>query len=252
MSTIVLVHGGTSGGWAWKPVASKLRNEGHEVYTPTLTGLGERVHLLTREISLDTQITDIVNVLVFEDLHYVILVGHSMAGMIITGVADKIPERISRLIYLDAILPENGENSMDLLVPELRKVTEHMIQTQGDGWLFPVIADSKEEITDRHRPHPFRVWTDKLNMTRKARGNIASVYVRFTADKQPGTPWQLSFEISWRRAKSLGLDVYEVDTVHSISQDSDAKAKILIELLNKRDKSPDYWSAIDTEGFPSL
>jgi len=232
MATIVLVHGGTSGGWAWKLIASKLRDEGHEVYTPTLTGLGERVHLLTREIGLDTQIADIVNVLVFEDLHDVILVGHSLAGMIITGVANQVPERISKLIYLDAILPENGENSMDLLVPEWRKVTEHMIQTQGDGWLFPVVAESKEDETDRHRPHPAKVFTDKLNLKKKARGDIASVYVRFAADKQPGTPWQLGFELSWQRAKSIGLDVYEVDTVHSISQDSDAKARILIELVH--------------------
>ena len=232
MATIVLVHGGTSGGWAWKPIASKLQNEGHDVYTPTLTGLGERVHLLSREIGLDTQITDIVNVLVFEDLHDVILVGHSLAGMIITGVADQVSERISRLIYLDAVLPENGENSMGLLVPEWRKVTEHMIQTQGDGWLFPVVAESKDDETDRHRPHPAKVFTDKLNLKKKARGDIASVYVRFAADKQPGTPWQLGFELSWQRAKELGLDVYEVDTVHSISQDSDAKSKILIDLVD--------------------
>ena len=86
--------------------------------------------------------------------------------------------------------------------------------------------------TDRHRPHPFRVWTDKLNITRQARENIASVYVRFTADKQAGMPFQLTFELSWQRAKSMGLDVYEVDTVHSISQDSDAKAKILIDLVD--------------------
>ena len=155
MATIVLVHGGTSGGWAWKPIASKLRDKGHEVYTPTLTGLGERVHLLTREIGLDTQIADIVNVLVFEDLHDVILVGHSLAGMIITGVADQVPERISKLIYLDSFLPENGESIMDLTLPEMRKTIDQMVQTQGEGWLFPVVAETKDE-TDRHRPHPWK------------------------------------------------------------------------------------------------
>jgi len=230
LATIVLVHGGTSGGWAWKPIASKLREEGHEVYTPTLTGLGERVHLLNREIDLNTQITDIVYVLIFEDLHDVTLVGHSLAGTIITGVADQVPERISKLIYLDAFLPENGENSTDLLEPKGKKMTEHLVRTRGDGWLFPTVTNSKDKKNDRHRPHPFRAWTDKLNMKNKARGNIASVYVRFSADKQPGTPEQLGFEISWQRARSLGLDVYEVDTVHSISQDSDTKANILIEI----------------------
>ena len=232
MTTIVLVHGGTSGGWAWKPIASRLREEGHEVYTPTLTGLGERVHLLNREIGLDTQITDIVNVLIFEDLHDVILVGHSVTGMIITGVADQVPERISRLIYLDAFLPDSRENIMDLVDPEGKKMTEHVIQTQGDGWLFPVVAESKDDKPDRHRPHPAWVFTDKLNLKKKARGDIASVYVRFTADKQPGTRWQLSFDTSWKRAKSLGLQVYEVDTVHSISQDSDSKARLLMDLID--------------------
>ncbi|HSM72482.1 MAG TPA: alpha/beta hydrolase [Anaerolineales bacterium] len=232
MATIVLVHGGTSGGWAWKPIASKLRREGHEVYTPTLTGLGERVHLLTREIGLDTQITDIVNVLAFEDLHDVILVGHSLSGAVITGVADQIPERISKLIYLDAFLPENGECVRDLVEPEWKKMTEHVIQTQGDGWLFPVVAESKHDKADRHRPHPAKVSTDKLNLKKNARGDIPSVYVRFTADKQAGMPFQLTFESSWQRARSLGLDVYEVDTVHSISQDSDAKARILVELVD--------------------
>jgi len=232
LAAIVLVHGGTSGGWTWKPIVSKLRGEGHEVYTPTLTGVGERVHLLTREVGLATQITDIVNVLVFEDLHEVILVGHSLAGMIITGVADQVPERVSKLIYLDAFLPENGESIMDLLEPEWKKKTEHVIQTQGDGWLLPVAAESNDEKKDRHRPHPFKVFTDKLNLKKNARGDIVSVYVRFTSDKQPGKPGQLSFESSWQRAKSLRIQVYEVDTVHSISQDSDAKAKILIELVN--------------------
>lgn len=233
MATIVLVHGGTSGGWAWKPIAAKLRGEGHDVYTPTLTGLGERVHLLTREIDLDTQITDIVNVLFFEDLHDVVLAGHSVAGMIITGVADQVPERISRLIYIDAFLPNNGESLMDLLEPEWKEVTEHAVQTQGDGWLFPVVAESKDEKSDRHRPHPFKVFTDKLNLKNKTRGDITSVYVRFAADKQPGKPWQLSFETSWQRAKELGLDVYEVDTIHSITYDPDVKAKILIELVDR-------------------
>lgn len=231
MATIVLVHGGTSGGWAWKPIASKLRVEGHEVYTPTLTGLGERVHLLNREIGLDTQINDIVNVLTFEDLHDVILVGHSLGGMVITGVADQIPERIAKLIYLDAYLPENGESIMDLTLPEGRKIFDQLVQTQGDGWLIPVTGDSKDEY-DRHRPHPFKALTDKLNIKNKARRNIDCVFIRYAADKQPGQPFQLALDPSWQRAKELGVDVYEVDTVHSISQDSDAKAKILIELVD--------------------
>ena len=100
---------------------------------------------MSREIGLDTQITNIANVLTFEDLHDVILVGHSLSGMIITGVADQVPERISKLIYFDAILPEKEENAIGLLLPGGKKMTNHAIQTQGDGWLFPVIADTKDE-----------------------------------------------------------------------------------------------------------
>jgi len=201
------------------------------VYTPTLTGVGERVHLLTRETGLDTQITDIVNVLAFEDLHDVILVGHSLSGMVITGVADQVPERIAKLIYLDAFLPANGESSIDLLLPAGRKIFDQMVHTQSDGWLFPVVRDLKDE-NDRHRPHPSKVMTDKLILKKKARGQIACIYIRFSADKQPGQVAQIWMELSWQRALSLGLQVYEVDTVHSITQDSDAKAKILIELVD--------------------
>jgi len=231
MATIVLVHGGTSGGWAWKEIALKLRYVGHEVYTPTLTGLGERVHLLSREIGLDTQITDIGNVLQFEDLQDVILVGHSLAGMIITGVADQVPERIAKLIYLDAVVPENGESALDLTPPEVNKIQEQRVHAKGDGWLFPVLGASND-ATDRHRPHPMKVFTDKLILKNKVRGEIPCIYIRCSADKQPGTPWQLGTEISWRRVQAMGWLIYEVDTVHQISQDSGSKAKILLDIVN--------------------
>ena len=112
-ATFVLVHGAWHGGWCWTRVSPLLRAKGHTVFTPTLTGLGERSHLLTRDVDLDTHITDIVQVLEFEDLGNVILVGHSYAGMVITGVADKAGERIGQLVYLDAMLPENGKAITD-------------------------------------------------------------------------------------------------------------------------------------------
>jgi len=231
MATFLLVHGATSGGWVWKEIALKLRDAGHEVYSPTLTGLGERVHLLSREIGLDTQITDIVNVLQYEDLHDVILVGHSLAGMIITGVADQVPERIAKLIYLDALIPENGESALDLGAPEVNKFQEQRVHAKGDGWLFPVYGDSND-ATDRHRPHPWKVVTDKLTLKNKARGEIPCVYIRCSADKQPGTSWQLGMEISWRRVQAMGWRIYEVNTVHQISQDSESKAKILLDIYS--------------------
>src|SRR3954447_13215918 len=116
--TFVIVHGGWAGGWYFQPVARLLRGAGHEVFTPTLTGIGERSHLMSRDIDLNTHIQDVVNVLEFEDLRDVILVGYSYGGMIVTAVADRVPERISQVIFLDAFLPKNGEALVDL-VPEL-------------------------------------------------------------------------------------------------------------------------------------
>jgi pimeloyl-ACP methyl ester carboxylesterase len=113
VETYVLVHGGGHGGWCYRKVAKMLRDVGHEVYTPTLTGLGERRHLLSIDTDLSTHVTDIVNTLEYEDLRGVILVGHSYGGMVITGVADRAADRIRELVYLDAAHPYDGQSLVD-------------------------------------------------------------------------------------------------------------------------------------------
>ena len=110
-ATFVLVHPAWFGGWCWGKLTSLLRDRGHDVYSPTLTGLGERAHLANPEITLATHIEDIVNVLEFEDLQRVILVGNSSGGMVITGVADRVPKRLAQVVYLDAFVPEAGQKS---------------------------------------------------------------------------------------------------------------------------------------------
>ncbi len=120
MSTFVLVHGSMHGGWCWKRVAPLLRAAGHDVYTPTLTGLAERVHLAHPGIDLDAQIRDVLGVLEFEDLHDVVLAGHSYGAMVITGVADRAPERIGHLVYLDGAMARDGQTVLDLFPPEWR------------------------------------------------------------------------------------------------------------------------------------
>ena len=117
MTNFVLVHGAWIGGFCWRPNAQALRKAGHEVYTPTMTGLGERIHLMNPSINLDTHITDIVNVIKYEELSDVVLVGHSYGGMVITGVADALPDRITSLVYLDAFVPENGQSLVSLVPP---------------------------------------------------------------------------------------------------------------------------------------
>ena len=116
MAIFVLVHGGGHGGWCYQTMARMLRQAGHDVYTPTLTGLGERAHLVSADVDLEMHIADVVAVLTYEDLHDVILVGHSYGGMVITGVADRASERIAELVYLDAAHPKDGE-SLAIVAP---------------------------------------------------------------------------------------------------------------------------------------
>lgn len=131
MATFVLVHGSNHGGWCWRKVTPLLSEDGHEVYTPTLTGLGERSHLVSKDIGLDTHILDIIQVLEYEGLNKVILVGHSYGGLVIGGVAEKVPERIRRLVYLDAYIPQDNKSAFDKF---------------GSYWIMKICASSNDEI----------------------------------------------------------------------------------------------------------
>ncbi len=131
MATFVLVHGSCHGGWCWKKVTPLLKRDSHVVYTPTLTGLGERSHLVSRDIGLDTHILDIIQVLEFENLNEVILVGHSYGGLVIGGVVEKVPERIMRLVYIDAYIPQDNKSAFDI-IPGLETIyKERRLKEQG-------------------------------------------------------------------------------------------------------------------------
>jgi pimeloyl-ACP methyl ester carboxylesterase len=128
--TYVLVHGAWGGGWDWKHMDDLLTADGNKVYRATLTGQGERSHLASTNIDLDTHIQDVVNIILWEDLHDVVLVGHSYGGMVITGVADRVPDRIKHLIYLNALAPENGESADSIQFDRFR-------QPVKDGFSIP-------------------------------------------------------------------------------------------------------------------
>ena len=136
IGTYVLVHGAWHGGWCWAKVARLLRDAGHEVYTPTLTGLGERAHLARPDIDLDTHIQDVVAVLEAEELRQVTLVGHSYGGMVISGAAARTSGRIGHLVYLDAFVPEAGKCLLDY-VGERAAAMREAAATQGEGWTLP-------------------------------------------------------------------------------------------------------------------
>ena len=139
MATFVLVHGAWHGGWCYGRVAKKLRAAGHDVYTPTHTGVGERSHIAGRHVTLTTHIEDIANVLRYENLSDVIMCGHSYGGMVITGVAAEMGERIKTLFYLDAFLPEDGQSLFDLLPPDTQAQFLTLVKTTG-GMLPPIPA----------------------------------------------------------------------------------------------------------------
>src|ERR671933_217168 len=138
MTAYVLVGGGWLGGWCWQRVARLLREEGHDAYPVTLTGLGERVHLASPQVDLETHITDVVNLIEFEDLHDVVLLGHSYGGLVVTGAVDRIPERISQLVYLDTAPLPDGAILLEKFPLEARERTEDQVQELGEGWKFPI------------------------------------------------------------------------------------------------------------------
>lgn len=138
MTTFVLVPGFWLGGWAWRDVTNALRAAGHTAYPATLTGLGERAHLGGPETNLDTHIADVVNLLRYEDLHDVQLVGHSYAANVIAGAADQVPERIAHLIYADTWPLPAGVSQADLMPPEAQAAQAEVVRTQGEGWRLPL------------------------------------------------------------------------------------------------------------------
>ncbi|KRQ09935.1 hypothetical protein AOQ73_09210 [Bradyrhizobium pachyrhizi] len=136
MTDYVLIHGAFHGSWCWTRVRRLLASKGHRVFTPTLTGLGERSHLLSREVSLGTHIADVTNLMTWEELRDIVLVGHSYGGFVVRHVADQMSDRIRSLIYLDAFVPDNGKALFDY-VPDKGNKFRALAATNGDGWKLP-------------------------------------------------------------------------------------------------------------------
>ena len=179
MATIVLVHGGGHGGWCYGRLVPLLRACGHNVYAPTLTGLGERQHLFRADVDLDCHITDITQLLHYEDLHDVVLVGHSYGGMVITGAADRVTERVGHLVYLDAATPANGDSLVDVAGPFMKAARADSRVVDGvELCLFPSeetipfygVLDPQDIDWMRSRltPHPWRCFEQKLHLTNAA------------------------------------------------------------------------------------
>ncbi len=205
---LVSVHGAWAGGWQMKKVAPLLEAKGWKVYRPTLSGLGEHHNTASPDIGLATHIDDIVNFILFEDLHDVVLLGHSYGGMVITGVADRIPERIKKLVYLDAALPENGEN-LDGLIKDKNFDISKMTK---DGFIIPFwVPAGKPPPIDV--PQPLKTFEDHIVLKNQAAvAKIPSVYI-LTVD--PGKkPEEDAFFIFAERARARGWPVVTMEADH--------------------------------------
>jgi pimeloyl-ACP methyl ester carboxylesterase len=215
------------GGWCWSKVAAQLRALGHQVFAPTLTGLAERAHLASPAVGLPTHIEDVVSVVVFEDLHDIILVGTSSGGTVITGVAERIYDRIASLVYVDAFLPSDGQCTLDLLPTERRNSLEKLAQTEGEGWLVPrfapppwpvILGGDVWQVTDesdvewmlpRLRPTPLRHFTDPVRVEPGSTDGLKKSYIRCAS--RPPAP----FDMAAKRVQSTpGWRCIEIDTPH--------------------------------------
>jgi pimeloyl-ACP methyl ester carboxylesterase len=179
VATYVLVHGGAHGGWCYQRVARLLRSAGHDVFTPTMTGVGERSHLVSPAVDLDMHIRDITAVLHSENLRDVILVGHSYGGMVITGAADRAPGRVGRLVYLDAANPVNGQSLVDVAGPVIQATrpsghvvdgVELVLLPSPDAGLMYGVTDpvDLEWMADRLTGHPWKCFEQPLELTDEA------------------------------------------------------------------------------------
>jgi len=229
MATFVLVPGFWLGGWAWRDVADHLIDARHRVYPVTLTGLGDRVHLATPDTDLDTHIADVVNVLKYENLTDVILAGHSYAGNVIVGVADRIPERIKRLVYVDTFPLADGVAQAEFNSPEGREEQRNIVDTHGDGWRLPMpswedldqgndivgLGDSERtRMRERAVDQPYGTVTQPLKLTNPARESIPKTVICCSMTEAESREMLTSNPQLFGPDADCGVDFVELPTGH--------------------------------------
>ncbi len=204
---MIMVHGASGGGWQFKPVAALMEAQGWRIHRPTLSGLGERHHTATAGIGLGTHIEDIVNHILFEDLRDVVLLGHSYAGFVIAGVADRIPDRIRHLIYLDAFLPIDGESLVTTRRPDSADSTKNV----RDG--FIVNRQIKPAAAPpRLVPQPAKTFTETVSLKNPAAATIPGTVILTVARGQ--RPEDDTFYFSTERARARGWTVHVMEGNH--------------------------------------
>jgi len=231
-NTYVLIHGAWHGGWCWQRVADRLRARGHAVFTPTLTGLGERAHLLHPDIDLSLHVADVLGTIRCERLSDIVLVGHSYGGCVISGVAEAAPNKIRSIVFLDAFIPDNGEFLFDIVQPAVKEVIQGVLDRGEtivpvrDAAAFKVNEKDRAWVDSLATPQPIRTMTEKIKLM-GARDRIAKkIYIRAS-----GYP-NVSFDKAYARVKAdRGWRTYEVPCGHDVMiDDPDRLTDILLEV----------------------
>ncbi len=233
MTIYVLVHGAWSGAHGFRKVRAPLREAGHEVFTPSLTGLGERVHLTSPQVNLTTHITDVVNTVRYEDLSDIVLLGFSYGGFVVTGALEHIGDRIAHLVYLDAFVPNNGETVQTLTGNR----SGPSVMELGGDWLVPPLPREFDNPADaawasaRRTPHPVGCFTERVRLARPLEDYpFTRTYIKATGEArpEPGGPFWTAAD---RAMHSPAWRYREIATNHMIPANRPEElARLLVEL----------------------
>ena len=245
MSTYVFVSGTFHGGWCWQRVTPYLSSEGHDAYTPTLTGVGERVHLATPDVNFETHVQDIINVLEFEDMHNVVLVGHSYGGLVIGAVASRVPDRVAQLIYVDGMIPSDGKSSFDVMEDRglsdiVGMIRERTAQSPG-GWLQPPpeqigwliarggVVDEEDAawVANRLTTHPIGTHTQAVRLDEDIFESTPRAFIMCT----PARPRAITSIFGEEVRNDPSWQFREIEASHDVMvTEPEALAELLIQL----------------------
>jgi pimeloyl-ACP methyl ester carboxylesterase len=231
MHTFVLIHGGWHGAWCWSRVTRLLRKAGHDVFTPTLTGLADRSHLLTDSVGLKTHVDDVVNVLQWEDLSDVVLVGHSYGGIVISEVAERATAALRTIVFLDAFLPENGQSLAEIASPRVREqITRALAAGETKLAPYPATVFNVNEadrawVDAKCTAHPLQTFIDKVSLSGARERITRKAYIR-ASDYESAT-----YDEALARTRAAGWRTYEVPCGHDVMIDMPERlAQILVEV----------------------
>jgi pimeloyl-ACP methyl ester carboxylesterase len=240
MATYMLVHGGWGGAWEWRKVAQLLTATGHDAHRVTLTGLGDRAHLARPDVNLDTHVTDVLMALHYEDLSDVVLVGQSYGGAVVTGVADGAPERIRRLVYVDAFVPRNGESVNDLSPPAFVERMRQLAEASGDGWLVPLPfapgdlgpPEMEEWYAPKMVPHPLACFEQPISLTGACEA-VPRSYIDCRPDEVAAERWV--FSSFAERARAEGWDFHSLPVGHDAQVLAPEQLTAMLEAIASED-----------------